>query len=94
MGSAERLEVREVEQLFLAEQDWHRLSMSEGTRVPQAVRLGSRSHLTAVGGGWTPLAALAPFPYRSARPLLFLRLCQTGHHAGRDGPGHRGEMAY
>jgi SRSO17 transposase len=38
---------------------------SEGTRVPQAVRLGSRSHLAAVGGGWTPLVALAPLTHRS-----------------------------
>ncbi len=34
-GERRRVEVRDVEALLLAEQDWHRLSMSEGTKGPR-----------------------------------------------------------
>ncbi len=34
-GQRRRVEVREVEALLLAEQDWQRLSMSEGTKGPR-----------------------------------------------------------
>ena len=36
-GQRRQVEVREVEALLLAAQDWQQHSMSEGTRVPQAV---------------------------------------------------------
>jgi SRSO17 transposase len=45
-----REEAALVEALVLHDGDWQRLSMSEGTRVLQALRLGRGSHAAPVGG--------------------------------------------
>jgi SRSO17 transposase len=45
-----REEAALVEAFVLDDGDWQRLSMSEGTRVPQALRLGHCSHVASVGG--------------------------------------------
>jgi hypothetical protein len=44
-----REEAALVEAFVLHDGDWQRLSMSEGTRVPQALRLGHRPHAAKVG---------------------------------------------